>query len=134
MDECARCGTSLSALRPAPRVAARPVPPGRPLLGVLPGGAPRPPRLTRHLRADRGAIRVRVRRCGGELGRLNGDRVARFCSPRDLGTALRAEGRVGPHLVDPHSPKLAARSFGAASDVADAPALLRLDNDRLVGP
>ena len=65
-----------------------------------------------------------------ELGHLHGDRVAHFGFPRDVGAALRAAGRVGPHPVNPHSPKMAARPLAAPGDVHDVIALLRLNYDR----
>jgi hypothetical protein len=65
-----------------------------------------------------------------ELGHLHGDRVAHFGFPRDVGTALRAAGRVGPHPVNRHSPKLAARDLRGPRDVDDVIALLRLNYDR----
>ncbi len=65
-----------------------------------------------------------------ELGHLHGDRVAHFGFPRDVGTALRAAGRVGPHPVNPSSPKLAARDLNGPRDVDDVIALLRLNYDR----
>jgi NADPH2:quinone reductase len=65
-----------------------------------------------------------------ELGHLHGDRVAHFGFPRDVGAALRAAGRVGPHPVNRHSPKLAARDLTGPRDVDDVIALLRLNYDR----
>lgn len=62
-----------------------------------------------------------------ELRHLHGDRVAHFGFPRALGTALREAGRVGPHPVNPHSPKLAARELRGQEDVAEVLALLRLN-------
>ena len=62
--------------------------------------------------------------------RLDGDRVAHFGFPREVGAALRAAGRVGPHPVNPHSPKLAARELTGRHDVRDVIALLRLNYDR----
>ncbi len=65
-----------------------------------------------------------------ELGHLHGDRVAHFSFPRDVGAALRAAGRVGPHPVNPHSPKLAAHGLTGPRDVHDVIALLRENYDR----
>ena len=65
-----------------------------------------------------------------EIGHLHGDRVAHFGFARDVGTALRADGRVGPHPVNPHSPKLAARRIDDARNVAEVIALMRLNYDR----
>jgi hypothetical protein len=70
---------------------------------------------------------------GHELGHLHGDRVAHFGFSRDVGAALRAAGRVGPHPVNPHSPKLAARRIAGDADVREVLALLRLNHDRVAG-
>jgi hypothetical protein len=70
---------------------------------------------------------------GKEIGHLHGDRVAHFFFPREIGTELREEGRVGPHPVNPHSPKLAARALDSDADVEDAIALMRLNYHRVVG-
>lgn len=67
---------------------------------------------------------------GGEIGHLHDDRVAHFGFPRDVGQALRDEGRVEPHPVNPHSPKLAARVIDSTDDVRDVLALLRLNYER----
>ena len=67
---------------------------------------------------------------GQELGHLHGDRVAHFGFPRDVGEALRAAGRVDPHPVNPHSPKLAGHRIDRPDDVEDVLALLRLNYDR----
>ncbi len=71
---------------------------------------------------------------GHEIGHLHGDRVAHFGFPRDVGAALRAEGRVGPHPVNRHSTKLAARDIRSEEDVEDVVALLRLNYDRVTAP
>lgn len=67
---------------------------------------------------------------GQELGHLHGDRVAHFGFPRDVGAALRDAGRVGPHPVNRHSPKMAARDISGPEDVTEVLALLRLNYDR----
>jgi NADPH2:quinone reductase len=72
----------------------------------------------------------RLRLGATELGHLHGDRVAHFGFPRDVGTALRAAGRVGPHPVNRHSPKMAARGMTGPPDVDEVIALLRLNYDR----
>jgi hypothetical protein len=69
-----------------------------------------------------------------EIGHLHGDRVAHFGFPRDVGAQLRAEGRVGPHPVNPHSTKMAARALETDADVEDAIALMRLNYDRVTAP
>ena len=67
-----------------------------------------------------------------ELGHLHDDRVAHFFFPRAVGQDLRDAGRVGPHPVNPHSPKLAARPITSPADVDEVLALLRLNYDREV--
>jgi Family of unknown function (DUF5519) len=68
---------------------------------------------------------------GKQIGHLHGDRVAHFGFPRDLGQELRDAGRVGPHPVNRHSPKLAARELRDDEDVRDVIALMRLNYDRV---
>ena len=70
---------------------------------------------------------------GREIGHLHGDHAAHFGFPRDVGTELREQGRVGPHPVNRHSPKMAARSIDDAADVRDVIELLRLNYDRVRG-
>src|SRR5436305_8947807 len=69
---------------------------------------------------------------GREIGHLHGDRVAHFGFPRDIGAELRAQGRVGPHPVNPHSTKMAARPIASEADVRDVIELMRLNYDRVV--
>jgi hypothetical protein len=68
---------------------------------------------------------------GREIGHLHGDHAAHFGFPRDVGAELRAQGRVGPHPVNPHSTKMAARRIGGDADVSDVIALMRLNYDRV---
>jgi Family of unknown function (DUF5519) len=68
---------------------------------------------------------------GREIGHLHGDRVAHFGFPRDVGAELREAGRVGPHPVNPHSTKMAARAIQNEDDVHDVIALMRLNYDRV---
>jgi len=68
-----------------------------------------------------------------QIGHLHGDRVAHFGFPRDVGAALREEGRVGPHPVNRHSTKMAARDIDSDADVEDVIALMRLNYDRISG-
>jgi hypothetical protein len=68
---------------------------------------------------------------GQPLGHLHGDRAAHFGFPREVGARLREEGRVGPHPVNPHSTKMAARRIADESDVRDVIALLRLNYERV---
>ena len=65
------------------------------------------------------------------IGHLHGDRVAHFGFPREIGARLRQEGRVGPHPVNRHSTKMAAREIAGEQDVQDVIALLRLNYDRI---
>ena len=69
---------------------------------------------------------------GREIGHLHGDRAAHFGFPRDVGAELRDAGRVGPHPVNPHSTKMAARRIEDDGDVSDVIALMRLNYDRVV--
>lgn len=70
---------------------------------------------------------------GAEIGHLHGDRAAHFGFPRDVGAELREQGRVGPHPVNPHSTRLAARRIENDDDVRDVIALMRLNYDRVTG-
>ena len=79
----------------------------------------------------RGEFAFRVGR--REIGHLHGDRAAHFGFPKDVGAALRREGRVGPHPVAPDKPAWAARSITTDEDVADVIELLRLNYDRVTG-
>lgn len=68
---------------------------------------------------------------GRQIGHLHGDRVAHFGFPRDVGQALREAGRVGPHPVNRHSPKMAARELHSDEDVRDVIELMRLNYERV---
>ena len=70
---------------------------------------------------------------GSEIGHLHGDHAAHFGFPRDVGAELREQGRVGPHPVNRHSTKLAARRIEDEDDVRDVIALMRLNYDRVGG-
>lgn len=76
---------------------------------------------------ERGEFGFRVN--GREIGHLHGDRVAHFGFPRALGAELRDAGRVGPHPVNRHSTKLAARRIEGDDDVRDVIALMRINYD-----
>ena len=69
---------------------------------------------------------------GQRIGHLHGDRVAHFGFPRELGAELREEGRVGPHPVNRHSPKMAARGLDTEADIDEVIELMRLNYDRVV--
>ena len=67
-----------------------------------------------------------------EIGHLHGDRAAHFGFPREIGAELREQGRVGPHPVNPHSTKMAARRIENEADVLDVIELMRLNYERVV--
>jgi hypothetical protein len=69
---------------------------------------------------------------GREIGHLHGDHAAHFGFPRDLGARLRAEGRIGPHPVNPHSTKLAARRIESEADLREVIELMRLNYERAI--
>src|SRR3954452_24684381 len=69
---------------------------------------------------------------GRGIGHLHGDHAAHFGFPREVGAELRAAGRVGPHPVNPHSTKMAARRIENDADVRDVIELMRLNYDRVV--
>src|ERR671919_2462257 len=60
-----------------------------------------------------------------QIGHLHGDRTAHFGFPRDVGAELREQGRVGPHPVNPHSTKMAARRIETEADVREVIELMR---------
>ncbi len=66
------------------------------------------------------------------IGHLHGDRVAHFGFPREVGATLREQGRVGPHPVNRHSTKLAARPIESDADVRDVITLMRLNYERAI--
>ena len=68
---------------------------------------------------------------GHEIGHLHGDRSAHFGFPREIGAELREQGRVGPHPVNRHSTKMAARQIESEADIEDVIALMRLNYDRV---
>jgi hypothetical protein len=67
-----------------------------------------------------------------EVGHLHGDHAAHFMFSGELGTALKAEGRVGDHPVFPGKPGPAARRIERDDDVAEVIDLMRLNYDRIV--
>lgn len=79
---------------------------------------------------DRGEFRFSVG--DRQIGHLHGDRVAHFGFPRAVGAELREQGRVGPHPVNRHSTKMAARRIESDADVRDVIHLMRLNYDRVV--
>jgi hypothetical protein len=68
---------------------------------------------------------------GSEIGHLHGDHAAHFGFPREIGAELREQGRVGPHPVNPHSTKMAARRIENEGDVREVIELMRLNYDRV---
>jgi hypothetical protein len=79
---------------------------------------------------SRGEFGFRVE--GHEIGHLHGDHAAHFGFPRGIGAELREQGRVGPHPVNRHSTKMAARRIENETDVEDVIDLMRLNYDRVV--
>jgi hypothetical protein len=71
---------------------------------------------------------------GHEIGHLHGDRSAHFGFPREIGAELREQGRVGPHPVNRHSTKMAARQIESEADIEEVIALMRLNYDRVAAP
>ena len=69
---------------------------------------------------------------GRELGHLHGDYVAHFGFPKELGLALREQGRIVDHPVFPGKPGFAARSVEVEADVLDVIELMRLNYNRIV--
>jgi hypothetical protein len=68
---------------------------------------------------------------GHEIGHLHGDRTAHFGFPREIGAELREQGRVGPHPVNRHSTKMAARQIQSEADIDEVIARMRLNYDRV---
>ena len=67
-----------------------------------------------------------------EVGHLHGDHAAHFMFSGELGTALKAEGRVVDHPVFPGKPGPAARRIEDEDDVREVIDLMRLNYDRIV--
>jgi hypothetical protein len=66
-----------------------------------------------------------------EIGHLHGDYAAHFSFPKDVGIALKEQGRAVDHPVFPGKPGPAARAIESEADVHDVIELLRLNYDRL---
>jgi len=79
---------------------------------------------------DRSEFAFRVGR--RELGHLHGDHAAHFGFPKEVWTALHAEGRIDYHPVFPGRPGFGARRIENEEDVRDVIELLRLNYDRVV--
>jgi hypothetical protein len=69
---------------------------------------------------------------GHEIGHLHGNHAAHFAFPKEVGLALKEQGRVGDHPVFPGKPGPAARRIENPADVSDVIELLRLNYDRVV--
>ena len=67
-----------------------------------------------------------------EIGHLHGSRAAHFGFPKDIGAALREEGRIGPHPVAPDHTGWGARQTETDEDIEDVIALMRQNYDRVV--
>jgi hypothetical protein len=65
-----------------------------------------------------------------EIGHLHGDPAAHFMFPKEIGVALKAEGRVGDHPVFPGKPGPAARRIASDADEREVVALLRMNYER----
>jgi len=69
---------------------------------------------------------------GHEVGHLHGDHAAHFSFGKEIGTALREQGRVVDHPVFPGKNAMAARRIDDEDDVWDVIGLMRLNYDRIV--
>jgi luciferase-like monooxygenase len=69
---------------------------------------------------------------GHEVGHLHGDRAAHFSFGREIGTALKEQGRVVDHPVFPGKPGPAARRIETDEDVREVIGLMRLNYDRII--
>ncbi len=67
-----------------------------------------------------------------EVGHLHGDHAAHFSFGKEVGTALREQGRVVDHPVFPGKNAMAARRIDTDDDVRDVIELMRLNYDRIV--
>ena len=67
-----------------------------------------------------------------ELGHLHGDHAAHFSFGKEIGVALREQGRVVDHPVFPGKNAMAARRIDSDEDVRDVIELMRLNYDRIV--
>jgi Family of unknown function (DUF5519) len=69
---------------------------------------------------------------GHEIGHLHGDHAAHFSFGKEIGSALREQGRVVDHPVFPGKNAMAARRIEDGDDVGDVIELMRLNYDRVV--
>jgi Family of unknown function (DUF5519) len=68
---------------------------------------------------------------GHEIGHLHGDHAAHFSFGKEMGSDLKAQGRVVDHPVFPGKPGPAARRIETEEDVDEVIGLLRLNYDRV---
>jgi hypothetical protein len=76
----------------------------------------------------RGEFGFRVGR--REIGHLHGDHAAHFMFSKELGTELKAQGRIVDHPVFPGKAAPGARRIETEEDVDDVIQLMRLNYDR----
>lgn len=69
---------------------------------------------------------------GHEVGHLHGDHAAHFSFGREMGIALKEQGRVVDHPVFPGKPGTAARRIETEDDVREVIELMRLNYDRII--
>ena len=69
---------------------------------------------------------------GHEIGHLHDDHAAHFSFGKEVGTALREQGRVVDHPVFPGKAAMAARRIEDEDGVRDVIELMRLNYDRAV--
>jgi hypothetical protein len=69
---------------------------------------------------------------GHEVGHLHGDHAAHFSFGKEVGTALREQGRVVDHPVFPGKDAMAARGISSQEDVDQVIELMRINYDRIV--
>lgn len=68
---------------------------------------------------------------GHEIGHLHGNHAAHFSFSKQVGLALKEEGRVVDHPVFPGKPGPAARRIETEADVLEVIDLLRLNYERV---
>src|SRR3954470_110752 len=69
---------------------------------------------------------------GHEVGHLHGDHAAHFSFGKEVGAALRQQGRVVDPPVFPGKDAMAARRVGDDDDTRDVIELMRLNYARIV--
>ena len=69
---------------------------------------------------------------GHEVGHLHGDHAAHFSFGKEIGVALREQGRVVDHPVFPGKPGHGARRIENSDDVRDVIVIMRMNYDRIV--